>query len=67
MANTIDETIISLAQDGVQKSTDESGRSMENMRITDLLEAKRNAAADVAAGKKHFGLRFTKLVPPGTG
>ena len=41
--------------------------SVEQHSIGDLIEAAKYAASQNAKAKKHFGLRFTRLVPPGGG
>lgn len=45
------------------------GQSVEEHSIRDLIEADRYLAAKRAAAnsRPHFGLRFTKLIPPGGG
>lgn len=42
------------------------GVSVTNHSLPDLIEAEKHVAAKAAAAKAHRGLRFTKLVPPGT-
>lgn len=55
------------AAKGLVKKSSEADRQVENYGLAELLEAKRQEAADGAAAKPHFGLRFTRCVPPGTG
>lgn len=63
---TIDDAYEAAAK-GLVKKSSEADRQVEYYGLAELLEAKRQAAADVAAAKPHFGMRFTKLVPPGAG
>ena len=63
---TIEEAIDAVARGLVKKST-EADRQIEYYSIAELIEAERRRAGNVAAGKKHFGLRMTKLIPPGAG
>jgi hypothetical protein len=60
------EELIDLAAAGPKKAAVDN-RSAEQHSLKDLLAVKQDRAADVAAGEGHFGLRFTKLVPPGCG
>lgn len=55
------------AAKGLVKKSSEGDRQVEYYSLAELLEAKRQAASDVAAAKPHFGVRFTKLIPPGCG
>lgn len=64
--STIDEAIDAQARGRVKKARDNEGE-VEYFSIEELLKAKRDAAATTAAAKSHMGLRFSKLVPPGTG
>lgn len=43
------------------------GNSVVAHKLSDLLELENRRSAQAAAGKGHFGLRFTRLVPPGCG
>lgn len=43
----------------------DAGRVREQS-LEDLVKADQHLAANTAAGKPHRGLRFTRLVPPGT-
>lgn len=63
---TIEEAIESVAV-GMAKRVKEGDREQENMPIKDLIEADRYLAGKRAASKSHFGLRMTKLIPPGGG
>jgi hypothetical protein len=42
-------------------------QEVEVKSIEELLKAVNHLAGTQAAGKEHFGLRFTKLIPPGAG
>lgn len=42
-------------------------RVIEEHPLSDVLNARKQVSADTAASQPHFGLRFTKLVPPGCG
>jgi hypothetical protein len=64
--DTIQDAIESIAKNMVQSSS-ENGRSATRIPIRDLIEADRHIAQKSAASKPHFGLRFTKLIPPGGG
>jgi hypothetical protein len=63
---TIEEAIESAAV-GMVKRSKESDREQENYTIKELIEADRHLAAKRASAKPHFGLRMTKLIPPGGG
>ena len=70
MSDTDPETIgeaIELVAKGMVSSSSESGRSMTNMPIRDLIDADRHLAGKNASSKPHFGLRMTKCIPPGGG
>ena len=45
------------------KSVSAGGRTIVNRDLRELKEV----ADQTAPGKPHFGLRFTKLIPPGGG
>jgi hypothetical protein len=45
----------------------EEGRSVSNRDLRELQDARDRELAETAGKKPHFGLRFTKLVPPGAG
>lgn len=55
------------AAKGLVKKSSEGDRQVEFYSLAELLEAKRQVASDVAAEQPHFGVRFTKLIPPGCG
>ncbi len=42
-------------------------RVIEERSIDDLLKAKTALADQIAANQPHFGIRMTKLIPPGCG
>lgn len=63
---TVGDAIEQVAK-GMIHSTSENGRQMTNIPLRDLIEADRHLAAKQAATKNHFGLRFTKCIPPGGG
>lgn len=70
MSDTDPETIgeaIELVAKGMVSSSSESGRSMTNMPIRDLIEADRHLASKNASSRPHFGMRMTKCIPPGGG
>jgi len=48
-------------------SVTENGRSITERPIKDLQDARDREAGNRAAAKPHFGLRITKLIPPGGG
>lgn len=58
------ERIRAVASGPAEVSSD-AGRVVEQ-NLEDLLEAARQLAAQASAAKPHRGLRFTRLVPPGT-
>ncbi len=41
--------------------------SVEQQSVDDQIKAANFLAGQTAAAKPHFGLRFTKLIPPGAG
>jgi type I restriction enzyme R subunit len=63
---TLDEAYEAAAK-GLVKKSSEADRQVEYYSLKELLEAKQHEAAQAAAAKPHFGMRFTRLVPPGTG
>lgn len=65
MADTPDEAALEVALGPKQVSTD--GTSVTAQSVDEIKKAKDMLAADGAAGQPHFGVRFTKLVPPGCG
>jgi hypothetical protein len=66
LPETIEEAIESAAT-GMVKRTKEGDREQDNYPIKDLIDADRHLAGKRAAAKPHFGLRMTKLIPPGGG
>ena len=40
---------------------------IEEFTPAEIITAEHHAAAKVAAGKNHFGLRFNSIIPPGAG
>lgn len=63
---TIEDAIESVAK-GMVSSSEESGRKIDRMAIKDMIAADQYLAGKTAAAKSHFGLRFTKCIPPGGG
>jgi len=63
---TVEEAIESVAT-GMVKRSIESGRETELLPLKEMIEADRYLAGKRAAAKAHFGLRFTKCIPPGGG
>ena len=47
------------------KTVSENGRTITNRDLKELQDARDREAS--STGKNHFGLRFTKLIPPGGG
>ena len=64
MPDNLDDTIRENAQ-GPAKASGDAG-SMEQHSLKDQIEADRYLNSKKAAKKKGHGLRFSKLVPPGT-
>lgn len=48
------------------KSSDHDGTMTQERDLRELIEADRHLSEQRAATNKAFGLRFAKLVPPGT-
>ena len=46
-------------------SVTEAGRTITERPLKDLQDARDREACSRVTAKAHFGLRFTKLVPPG--
>ena len=44
-----------------------ANQSVDQHEIADQIKADEYLAAKAAARKSHFGLRFTKIIPPGAG
>lgn len=63
--NTIDEAIEQVALG--PKRVRIGQQEVEQPDIDQLVKAAQYGKSSTAAGKSHFGLRFTKLVPPGAG
>jgi len=63
---TVEEAIESVAT-GMVKRSMENGRETELLPLKEMIEADRYLAGKRAAAKSHFGLRFTKCIPPGGG
>lgn len=64
MADELDDTIRDNAK-GPAKVTGDAG-SVEQHPLPDQIEADKHLAAKEAVKKKRRGLRFNKLIPPGT-
>lgn len=64
MADDLDNTIRENAE-GPAKASGDAG-SVEQHPLSEQIEADKYLAAKEAAKKKDRGLRFNKLVPPGT-
>jgi hypothetical protein len=63
---TIEDAIDEVAR-GMVSSASENGRSVTRVPLKDLIEADKYLTGKRAAAKAHFGLRFTKCIPPGGG
>ena len=61
IANSLDE-----AARGPKSVSTDKGR-VESHSLDDLIAARNHEAAQTAAGKNHFGLRFVRLEAPGGG
>jgi hypothetical protein len=64
MADDLDDTILENAQ-GPERVEGDAG-SVKQHPLPDQIEADKYLAAKEAAKRKDRGLRFNKLVPPGT-
>lgn len=64
MPDDLEDQILENAK-GPAKVSGDAG-SVEGHRLTDLLEVARYKAAKKAAKSKNRGIRFSKLVPPGS-
>jgi hypothetical protein len=62
----IQASIVANAQAGIASSSNDGG-SMTMVSITEQIKAAQFVASQRAASKPHFGLRMTKLIPPGGG
>ena len=63
---TIEEAILTSAK-GMISEESESGRSMKQIPIADLIKADQYLAGKAAKAKPHFGLKMTRCIPPGGG
>lgn len=63
---TVDEAVEAFLKEGVRRSEDPNG-SIERDSIRDLIAGAKYLKELDGADRNHRGLRFTKLVPPGTG
>lgn len=59
------ETALTSALSGPRKATSD-GLTVEGHSLADLIAADKHIAAKCAARSRNRGLRFSKLVPPGT-
>lgn len=64
-ADDVDEIIDDLMAG--PKSATVDGRSATAQSVDDALKVRNDRASQGAAAQGHFGLRFTRLVPPGCG
>jgi hypothetical protein len=65
-AELIQDAISVSATAGIASASNDSG-SVTKMSVSDQIMAANYLAAKNAGGKPHFGLRFTKCIPPGGG
>lgn len=65
MADTPDEAALQVALGPKQVSVD--GTTVTAQSVDEIKKAKDMLAASNAAARPHFGMRMTKLVPPGCG
>lgn len=63
--SALDDDIVAAAQKPASATVD--GNSVNSRSIDEKLKARNDAAGQIASGKAHFGLRFTKLIPDGCG
>lgn len=63
--DALNDDLVTAAQKPQSATID--GNSVNQQSLSDKIEAATYVAAQVASGKGHFGLRFTKLIPPGCG
>lgn len=61
----INAAIVEAAQN--PKRMRHGNREVEQHSIRDLLEAAEHVAGETSSEQPHFGMRFTKLVPPPAG
>lgn len=52
---------------GPKSVTTKDGTTVIARDVDDLIKSDNHAAGKTAATKRHFGIRFTKLIPPGGG
>ena len=64
MADEILDQLEADAIDGVQRVSVD-GVSVDSMSVDDRIKAAKFVASERAKNKKHFGLQFVKLIPPG--
>ena len=64
-ADEVDDLIDTVAAG--PKSATVDGRSATSQDLDDLLKIRNDRAAQAAASTGKFGLRFSRLVPPGCG
>ena len=64
--DAIKDSIEQAATDGIQSATGEGG-SVTKMSIDEQIKANRYLKSQAAANRNGFGLRRTKLIPPGAG
>lgn len=60
-----DQTVVSEAMEQ-PKSAASDGLSVTQHSLPDLIKAEQYKASKTAASQPHRGIRFTKLVPPGS-
>jgi hypothetical protein len=63
---SIEQAIEEIAK-GMVASSSEHGRTVQRLPIKDLIEAANYLAAQKAAKNPTFGLRRTRMIPPGGG
>lgn len=63
---TIEDALDEAARGKVKKAS-AGGESVEYYSLEELAEEERRRAGKTSAGKARFGLRMTRLVPPGAG
>jgi len=49
------------------KSSSENGRSVQEHDLDQLMRLERHLASKTAGTRNRFGVRFSKIVPPGAG
>jgi len=63
---TVEEAVEQVAL-GMVATSSENGRSVTQLSIDDMIKADRYLKGKTAATQPHFGMRFTKCIPPGGG